>query len=56
MFNYKKFDNQTIINTSINLLNIRGLILIVLLLSYYSLVKFLKFLYRYYNNSFRINI
>ena len=64
MFNYKKFnkntDNvetknkfQTIIDTSINLANMYGLILVVLLLSY-SLVKFPKFLHRYYNNSIRI--
>ena len=64
IFNYKKFykntDNietknkfQTIIDTSINLANMYGLILIVLLLSY-SLVKFPKYIHRYYNNSIRI--
>ena len=64
MFNYKKFykntDNvetknkfHTIVDTSINLANMYGLILVVLLLSY-SLVKFPKFLHRYYNNSIRI--
>ena len=64
MFNYKKFykntDNvetknkfQTIIDTSTNLANMFGLFLIVLLLSY-SLVKFPKYLHRYYNNSIRI--
>ena len=64
IFNYKKFykntDNietknkfQTIIDTSTNLANMFGLFLIVLLLSY-SLVKFPKYLHRYYNNSIRI--